>query len=75
MRGRLGALQRSQIEMSMGHMRDIITISSDSRSQIADADFAAESSNLARQQVLFQASVTVLQQAGQTRQMLLQLLQ
>jgi len=48
---------------------------SDARSQIADVDFAAESSNLARQQVLFQASVSVLQQSGQTRQMLLQLLQ
>jgi len=43
--------------------------------QIADVDLAAESSNLARQQVLFQASVSVLQQSGQTRQMLLQLLQ
>ena len=75
MRGRLGALQRSQVEASMGHMADAITIHSDARSQIADVDFAAESSNLARQQVLFQASVSVLQQSGQTRQMLLQLLQ
>jgi len=75
MRGRLGAIQRSQVEMSMDNMRDAITISSEARSAIADVDFAAESSNLARQQVLFQAGVSVLQQSGQTRQMLLSLLQ
>ena len=75
MRGRLGAIQRSQIEMNMSHMQDAITISTDARSKIADADFAAESSAFARQQLLFQSSVTVLQQSGQTRQMLLSLLQ
>ena len=56
-------------------MRDAITISSEARSAIADVEFAAEFSNLARQQVLFQAGVSVLQQSGQTRQMLLSLLQ
>jgi flagellin-like hook-associated protein FlgL len=75
MRGRLGAIQRSQVEMSMDNMTDAINISSEARSQIADVEFAKESSNLARQQLLFQAGVSVLQQSGQTRQMLLSLLQ
>ncbi|MCL2004994.1 MAG: hypothetical protein FWG73_02410 [Planctomycetaceae bacterium] len=75
MRGRLGAIQRSQIERNMDNLRDAITIETDARSKIADADFAMESSNLTRQQLLFQSSVSVLQQSSQTRQMLLSLLQ
>jgi flagellin-like hook-associated protein FlgL len=74
-RGRLGALQRSRVEMSMEHMSDAITLESEARSQIADVEFAAESSELARQQLLMQSSVTVLQQSGQIRQLLLSLLQ
>jgi len=70
MRGRLGAIQRSQIEM-----QDAISIETDARSKIADVDFAAESSAFARLHLLFQSSVSVLQQSGQTRQMLLSLLQ
>jgi flagellin-like hook-associated protein FlgL len=75
MRGRLGALQRSQIDVSMDHMRDAINIASDVRSNIADVDFASESTEFARQQLLMQASVSVLQQSGQMRQLLLTLLQ
>ena len=74
-RGRLGALQKAQIEMSMAHMSDVITIESEARSKIADADFASGVSELSRQQLLMQASVSVLQQSGQTRQLLLSLLQ
>ena len=74
-RGRLGALQKAQIEMSMAHMSDAITIESEVRSKIADADFASGTSELARQQLLMQASVAVLQQSGQTQQLLLSLLQ
>ena len=75
MRGRLGAIQRSQIEMNMDHMTDLITIETEARSNIADVDFAAESTEFARQQLLMQSAVTVLQQSGQMRQLLLSLLQ
>ena len=61
--------------MSMDHMQDAITIESEARSKIADADFASESSNFARQQLLMQSSVTILQQSGQMKQLLLSLLQ
>ena len=74
-RGRLGSLQRAQIEMSMAHMSDAINIETEARSNIADVDFAAGASELARHQLLMQASVSVLQQSGQTRQALLSLLQ
>jgi len=75
MRGRLGAIQRSQIEMYKDNMTDAISITSEARSQIADVEFAKESSELARQQVLMQASVSVLQQSGETKRLLLSLLQ
>jgi flagellin len=75
MRGRLGALQRAQIEANMDSMRDAIIIESDARSNIADTHFASEVSELTRQQLLMQTSVAVLQQSGQTRQLLLSLLQ
>ena len=46
MRGRLDALQRIQIDMSMDHMRDTVNIGSEARNKIADADFASESTEL-----------------------------
>jgi flagellin-like hook-associated protein FlgL len=74
-RGRLGALQRTQIEVGMDHMNDAVTIGTDARSVIADVNFASESSEFARQQLLMQSAVTVLQQSSQTQQLLLTLLQ
>jgi hypothetical protein len=75
LRGRLGTLQRTQIDKSMEHMTDAITIESEARSNIADVEFASASTEFARQQLLMQTSVTVLQQSGQMRGMLLSLLQ
>jgi len=75
MSGRLGAVQRAQIEMGMDHMNDAVIIETDARSLIADVNFASESSELARQQILMQSAVAVLQQSGQTKQLLLSLLQ
>jgi flagellin len=45
-----------------------------SRSQIQDADFARESANLARTQVLQQAGMGMLSQANQQAQNVMQLL-
>jgi flagellin-like hook-associated protein FlgL len=75
LRGRLGAIQRSQVEMNMEHLTDLITIESEARSNIADVDFATESTEFARQQLLMQSAVTVLQQSGQMKQLMLSLLQ
>ena len=45
------------------------------RSRIEDADFAKESANLARTQVLQQAGMSMLSQANQQSQNVMQLLQ
>ena len=75
LRSRLGSLQRSRVEASLDHMTDAINIETEARSNIADTEFATESSEFARQQLLMQASISVLQQSGQTKQLLLSLLQ
>ena len=75
LRGRLGAIQKAQIEMNMEHLVDMISIETEARSQIADVDFASESSEFSRQQLLMQSAVTVLQQSGQMKQLMLSLLQ
>ncbi len=46
-----------------------------SRSTIQDADFAAETANLTKSQVLQQAGISVLAQANQQPQLILKLLQ
>lgn len=75
LRGRLGAFQKNQIEANMENMIDAIEIETEARSKIVDADFAVESSNFARGQLLMQSNINVLQQSSQTAQMLLGLLQ
>ena len=45
------------------------------RSRIQDADFAAESTNLAKTQILQQASTAMLSQANASKQTILALLQ
>ena len=52
-----------------------VTNLSDARSRIEDADFSAESTNLAKAQILSQASTAMLAQANQSAQTVLKLLQ
>ncbi|MDR2755795.1 MAG: hypothetical protein LBC20_08830 [Planctomycetaceae bacterium] len=74
-RGRLGAFQKNQIQANMQNMLDAVEIETTARSEIVDTDFALESSAFARQQLLLQSSISVLQQNGQNAQLLLGLLQ
>jgi flagellin-like hook-associated protein FlgL len=75
LRGRLGAFQKNRIETNIQNMTDSIEIETNARSEVADADFAEESSALARQQLLMQANTSVLQQNMQNVRLLLGLLQ
>jgi flagellin len=75
LRGRLGAFQKDQIQTNMANMVDSIEIETGAQSEIADTDFALESSAFARQQLLMQSNISVLQQSMANAQMLLGLLQ
>lgn len=73
-RAKLGALQ-SRFETTIRNLEITSENLSASRSRILDADFAAETANLARTQILQQAGTAMVAQANQLPQSVLQLLQ
>jgi flagellin len=72
-RGNLGAFV-SRLEGAVNNLSIGVENLSSSESRIRNVDVAAESSNLTRNQILQQASNTILAQANQTPQLALQLL-
>jgi flagellin len=72
-RAKLGALQ-SRFETAITNLQTTAENLSASRSRIQDADFAAETANLSRAQVLQQAGTAMVAQANQLPQQVLQLL-
>lgn len=73
-RSDLGAIN-NRLDFTMSNLSNITENTSAARSRIVDADFAAESANLSRAQVLQQASQAMLAQANAQPQQVLQLLQ
>ncbi|WP_336366999.1 flagellin N-terminal helical domain-containing protein [Marinobacter sp. C2H3] len=73
-RADLGAVQ-NRLQSTIANLSTTSENLSAARSRIQDADFAAESANLARTQVLQQAGLSVLAQANARPQQVLQLLQ
>ena len=72
-RASLGAGQ-SRLESVVNNLSNNVANLSDARSRIEDADFSAETTNLARSQILSQASTAMLAQANQSQQDVLSLL-
>ncbi|GAB2546533.1 flagellin N-terminal helical domain-containing protein [Simplicispira piscis] len=72
-RAKLGALQ-SRFETSINNLQVTSENLSSSRSRILDADFAAETANLSRAQILQQAGTAMVAQANQLPQGVLALL-
>ncbi|HEY0115641.1 MAG TPA: flagellin [Allosphingosinicella sp.] len=72
-RATLGAAQ-SRLESTMNQLSNNITNLSDARSRIEDADFSQETTNLAKAQILSQASTAMLAQANQSQEGVLSLL-
>jgi flagellin len=73
-RAGLGASQ-SQLQSSINNLSTNVTNLSDARSRIEDTDFSAETTALAKAQILSQASTAMLSQANQSQQGVLKLLQ
>jgi flagellin len=74
MRATWGAYQ-NRLEYTVSNLANVQENITASRSRIQDADFARESSNLARTQVLQQAGMSMLSQANQQKQQVMSLLQ
>ena len=72
-RAGLGASQ-NQLESAVTNLNNNITNLSDARSRIEDTDYSAESTALAKAQILSQASGAMLAQANQSQQNVLSLL-
>jgi flagellin len=73
-RGTLGAVQ-SRFESAISNIQVTAENLSAARGRIMDADFAAETANLSRAQILQQAGTAMVAQANQLPQQVLQLLQ
>ena len=72
-RSRLGAVQ-SRFESTIAFLRTAVENQSAARGRILDADFAAETANLSRTQILQQAGTAMIAQANQLPQNVLALL-
>jgi flagellin len=73
-RGDLGAIQ-NRLESTISNLSNIAENVSAARSRVQDADFAAETAELTRSQILQQAGISVLSQANTLPQQVLSLLQ
>jgi len=65
----------NRLDHAIANMQNVATNLSAAKGRIEDADFAAETSNLARVQVLQQASMAMLAQANASKQNILSLFQ
>lgn len=74
LRSRLGALQKNVIETNISSLGVALENISDARSNIADTDFAQETANLTKAQILSQAGISTLQIANSGPQQVLSLL-
>jgi len=72
-RATLGAIS-NRLDNTVSNLSNVAINVESSRSQIEDADFAAESANLAKQQIMLQAGTAMLAQANAAQQNVLSLL-
>ena len=72
-RASLGASQ-SRLESAVNNLTNNVTNLADARSRIEDADYSAETTALAKAQIISQASTAMLSQANQSQQNVLSLL-
>lgn len=73
-RGALGAVQ-NRLTATVSNLQSVVENASAARSRVRDTDFAVETANLTKNQVLQQAGYSVLAQANTSSQQILSLLQ
>ena len=73
-RSDLGAVS-NRLDSTVSNLTNIITNTQSSLANISDADFAAETSNMTKAQILSQAATSMLAQANASKQSVLALLQ
>ena len=73
-RAELGAVS-NRLDSTVDNLTNISVNLAEGKGRIEDADFAGESTNLAKQQILQQAATSMLAQANASKQSVLSLLQ
>ena len=73
-RAKLGALE-NRLDHTVNNLSNVVTNTSAAQGRIQDADFARETTNLTKSQILSQAATSMLAQANQSKQNILALLQ
>ena len=73
-RGRLGAFEKNTLQTNISSLQVALENVTSAESTIRDTDFATETSNLTRLQILQQAGTSILAQANQLPQQVLSLL-
>ena len=74
MRASMGAIQ-NRLDRTIDNLSNVLANTEASRSRIADTDYAVETTNLAKAQIIQQAATAMLAQANQQPQSVLALLQ
>ena len=72
-RANLGAAQ-NRLTYTVNNLSNIVTNTAQSRSRILDTDYATETTNMAKSQIIQQAATAMLAQANQSAQSVLALL-
>lgn len=72
-RARMGATM-SRIEYTINNLMNLVQNTEEAKSRVLDTDYAKESANLAKAQILAQAGTAMLAQANQSQQYVLNLL-
>jgi flagellin len=75
LRGRLGAFEKNTVDTNINQLQITLENLTSAESTIRDLDFAKETSNLTRSQILVSAGTSILALANQTPQSVLALLQ
>ena len=73
-RAEQGAIS-NRLDHAVSNLTNVVVNTEASKSHILDADFAKESSNLTKSQILAQAATSMLAQANASKQTVLALLQ
>ena len=73
-RSDLGALQ-NRLDHTVNNLSSVANNTEAAKGRIVDTDFATETANLTKQQILSQAATSMLAQANQSKQGILALLQ
>ncbi len=74
LRGRLGAFQKTTLDTNINALNDTLEALTSAESSIRDTDFAAQTAQLTRSQILVNAATNVLQIANSSPQSVLKLL-